>query len=149
MFMLGSDFSKETAMSEAINVAISGLKDSVIKIANAAVNLVNASSTGRLPKNSENSSTAFLPHDVITISDSAQGHVLGVRSTFRARDPAYVAAPDPNSPNANAAGLVAAPNVDVATELLNLKMAEITYRANAAVVKAEINNDKRLLDALK
>ena len=116
-------------MSEAINIALSGLNDSAYRITNAAVNLVNASSTKNILENSQNQASAFIPNDVITISDSVANNALGVHSTFRARD--------------------AAPNVDMATEIINLKMAEITYRANAAVVKAAINNDKRLLDVFR
>jgi flagellar basal-body rod protein FlgC len=83
------------------------------------------------------------------LSDSVAGNNLGVRSALRERDPAYVLATDKNSPYANEEGLIAAPNVDMGSELLAMKMAEIAYRANAAVIKTQLNNDKRLFDALR
>ncbi|MDD5586491.1 MAG: flagellar basal body rod C-terminal domain-containing protein [Alphaproteobacteria bacterium] len=105
-------------------------------------------STGRLPEKPGEKATSYPPQDVVTLSDSAGDHALGVRSTLRPREPAYVAATAPHSPDANAAGLVAAPNVDMATELVNAKLAEVSYRANAAVIRAAEKNDKELLDTL-
>ncbi len=129
-------------MSDALRTAISGLNDSVMRITNAASNIVNASSTGRLPTNAGDQPTSFLPQDVITTSND----VGGVNSSLKPREPAYVTAPDPTSPKANDQGLVAAPNVDIATELLASKLASITYRANAAVIKAVAEDNKKLLD---
>ncbi len=38
--------------------------------------------------------------------------------------------------------------VDVTSKLLDAKLAQVTYSANAAVIKATLENDKRLLDTL-
>lgn len=131
-------------MSDALRTAISGLNDSVLRISNAVSNIVNASSTGRLPENTGDQPTSFLPQDVITTSND----VGGVTSSLKPRDPAYVTAPDPKSPSANAEGLVAAPNVDIAAELMNTLVASATYRANAAVIKAVGEDNKKLLDTV-
>jgi len=42
---------------------------------------------------------------------------------------------DPGSPDADKQGYVRMPNVDIATELINLDIATRTYQANAAVLK--------------
>jgi flagellar basal-body rod protein FlgC len=135
-------------MSSAISTALSGLNDSVLRVSNAISNIVNSSSTARLPPTPADAYDGFRPQDVVTLSDSAAGQTLGVHSTLRPRAPAYAAVPDPKSPLANAEGLVAAPNVDIATELVNIKLAQVTYRASAAAIKASLNNDEVLLDTL-
>jgi flagellar basal-body rod protein FlgC len=135
-------------MAKALMIAVSGLNDAVKRMVNVASNLVNASSTGRLPKTPDEKATSYQPTDVVTLSNSAYGDNLGVQSTIRPREPAYTVARDPRSPDANAEGLVAAPNVDIASELIAAKMAEISYKANAAVIRAEREADKELLDRL-
>ncbi len=42
---------------------------------------------------------------------------------------------DPGNPDADKQGYVLMPNVDIATELINLNIATRTYQANAAVLK--------------
>ena len=135
-------------MSEALKIAVSGLNDAVLRIVNVASNVVNSLSTVRLPEKPGDKATSYQPQDIVTLSESAGDNQLGVHSTQRPRNPAYVTASDPKSPNANAAGLVAAPNVDMAAELLNAKMAEAAYKANAAIIRAAEKNDKELLDTL-
>jgi flagellar basal-body rod protein FlgC len=135
-------------MTEALKIAVSGLNDAVLRVVNVASNVVNALSTGRLPEKSAEKATSYQPQDVVTLSDSVGDNAMGVHSTLKPREPAYVTASDPKSPHANAAGLVAAPNVDLASEMIQLKMAEIAYKANAAVIRAERKNDKELLDTL-
>jgi flagellar basal-body rod protein FlgC len=141
-------FVRKSLMSEALKIAVSGLNAAVSRIANAASNLVNASSTGRLPTQPGEKAASYQPTDVVTLSDSADDNALGVHTVLQPREPAYVMALDPRSPHANAAGLVAAPNVDMAAEIMNAKLAEVTYRANAAVIRAVQKTDKDLLDTL-
>lgn len=135
-------------MTEALKIAVSGLNDAVLRVVNVASNVVNASSTGRLPEKSGEKATSYQPQDVITLSDSVGNNALGVHSALKAREPAYVTASDPKSPDANEAGLVAAPNVDLAGEMIQLKMAQAAYKANTAVIRAEQKTEKELLDTL-
>lgn len=135
-------------MHETLKIAVSGLSDAIARLVNLASNVVNVSSTARLPQKTEDSYSGYIPHDVVTISSSVADHNLGVQTQLKPREPAYVPAPDPHSPNANSEGLVAVPNVDLATEFVNAKMAEIAYKANAAVIRAEQKNGKELLDTL-
>lgn len=71
-----------------------------------------------------------------------------MRTELQAYEPAYYAASDPFSPYANADGLVATPNVDLANELVQIKMAEVAYKANASIIKTSKEMDDYLLDAL-
>jgi flagellar basal-body rod protein FlgC len=134
-------------MPNILSIAISGLNDAVTRVANAASNIVNASSTAPLPQNSAGY-TGFVPQDVVTLSNSVGNNNLGVSDTTVPRTPAYVTVPDPTSPQANAQGLVAAPNVDLNAELIASKVASVTYGANADVIKVYDKMQKSLLDAL-
>ncbi|HUY68970.1 MAG TPA: flagellar basal body rod C-terminal domain-containing protein [Alphaproteobacteria bacterium] len=132
-------------MSGILNIAISGLNDAVARIANAASNIVNASSTAPVPSSGA-AYGGFVPQDVVTLSQSAGGQNFGVTDTAVPRNPAYVVTPDASSPNANADGLVAAPNVDLNAELIASKVAQVTYGANADVVKVAQQMQDALLN---
>lgn len=136
-------------MSSIFNIALTGLNDAAQRIANTSSNIVNASSTAPLPKNSGDPYTGFTPQDVVTLSDSVGNNNLGVHTTTKPRDPAYVTIYDPNSKLANAQGLVAAPNVDIATELVTANVGSINYSANAALIKIVNKTEKSLLDVLR
>jgi flagellar basal-body rod protein FlgC len=132
-------------MSDSIfSIAVSGLNNAVARIANAATNIVNASSTGQLPNNSGGTYTGFQPQDVISTSTALNG----VTSTLQPRNPAYVTVSDPTSPDANAQGLVGAPNVDLNSELIASKEAQVSYGANAKVIKITEEMQQSLLDAI-
>ncbi len=135
-------------MPEALAIAVSGLNAAVRRVVNSASNFVNASSTGRLPESSGEQATVYRPADVVALSNSVGGNALGVRTETKTREPSYVSAYDPHSPDANAEGFIAAPNIDIASELIAMKMAEISYKANAAVIRAQTDMDKELLDTL-
>ena len=69
-------------------------------------------------------------------------------SVLQPRNPAYITTSDPQSPDANADGLVASPNVDLNSELIASKEAEVSYGVNAKVIKIADKMEKSLLDAL-
>jgi flagellar basal body rod protein FlgC len=108
-------------MTEALTIAVSGLRAAIARVANAASNLVNVSSTQRKPDGTE---TPYQPTDVITLSDSVGNNNLGVRTEV--------------VPRKNNAG------VDIASEIIDTKIAEIAYKANAAVIRTQSKMDKEL-----
>lgn len=73
------------------------------------------------------SSTGYRPTEVKEFSNSVGDHALGVRTETVPRDEQ---------------------GVDIASEMVDLKMAEISYKANAAVVRIQTRTDKDLLDML-
>jgi flagellar basal-body rod protein FlgC len=136
-------------MSSILSIAVSGLNDAIARVANAANNIVNSSSIGALPT-ATSGYTGFNPQDVVSISvagPQGQGG-LGVTDTTAPRNPEYTTESDPQSPDANAEGLVGAPNVDLNSELIASKEAQITYGANAKVIKVYDEMEQSLLDAL-
>lgn len=132
-------------MNDLFSIAVSGLTAATNRLSNAAKNLVNISSTGKMPQNTGEKAGSYQPTDVISISDAASG---GVTTQTVPRDPAYSVAYHPDSPDANAKGLVATPNVSIEGEIVDSLMASIAYQANAKVIEAQSENQKKLLDSL-
>lgn len=135
-------------MSNVFSIAVSGMNAAASRLYNAANNLVNVSSTGKLPTSEDEKATSYQPTDVISVSNSVGDNNFGVSTQTVARDPSYSPMYSPDSPDANADGLVAAPNVDVTKEIVDMKLAELSYRASAKAVIAEKKNEEALLDVL-
>ena len=60
--------------------------------------------------------------------------------------PSYTAQSDPSAPFANQDGLVAAPNVDLANEFVQMAVAKYSFIANAKVIQAYSETTESLLD---
>ena len=135
-------------MSNVFATAISGMNAAIARLSNAATNMVNVSSTGKLPAKDGEKATSYQPTDVITLSNDVADNTLGVRTETVARSPAYYPMRDPSSSNANDQGLVAAPNVDLTKEMVDSMLAEISYKASAKVIAVEKRNEETLLDTL-
>lgn len=116
-------------MIGAISTALTGLFAASKKVEASAANIANMGSAGSLAPNSPNR-----PYEALTTVQTAmQGG--GVSAANIPRKPGFVNAYAPDSPFANADGLVGAPNVDLAEEAINLKIAELSYKANINVLK--------------
>jgi flagellar basal-body rod protein FlgC len=125
MILVPGDF----LMASALNIALTGLNDAAARIANATTNIVNASSISPLPQIADNYS-GYVPQDTVTLSQDAGGNSLGVTTATEPQNNPYVTSYDPNAPQANAQGLVAQPNVDLATQLVNINVSQVNYRAH-------------------
>ncbi len=130
-------------MIGAISTALTGLIASSKKVEASASNIANMGSAGSLDPAAPNQ-----PYQALTTVQTANG-TGGVTASNVPKQPGVVNAYAPDSPFANAEGLVAAPNVDLAEEAVNLKIAELTYKANIGVLKTaqEMSEElSRLLD---
>lgn len=116
-------------MVDAISVALSGLKANTTKVGVHANNIANAGNIGA--RRPEGGPAPYTPQDVVMIADA----LGGVQTRVTDRDPAFVLAPDPGSAYADDNGVVAVPNVDMATEIVGMNIAKNSYAANAAVIK--------------
>lgn len=117
-------------MIGAISTALTGLMAATKKVEASASNIANMGSAGSLDPANPNQ-----PYEALTTVQSANGSG-GVTATNIPKTPGFVNAYAPDSPFANSEGLVGAPNVDLAEEAVNLKIAEISYKANISVLKA-------------
>ncbi|MFO1149419.1 MAG: flagellar basal body rod C-terminal domain-containing protein [Alsobacter sp.] len=132
--------------SVASTIGLSGMQAATRRVEAVATNVANAQSSGTMPGSPGGPGTtpAFQPVRV-TLSEAASGGVNASAS----RDPSAVSAVyDPTSPNADAAGLVGMPQVDLATQAVDLIAAKVQYEASARIVRAARDMERTTLDTL-
>jgi flagellar basal-body rod protein FlgC len=129
-------------MSIALSIAASGMAAAALRLQVAASNIANALPCGPLPtgKNSQGFPPAYIPL-LVDQTDVAGGGTIG---TVRTALPSYVPIYDPTAFYANNSGMVAAPNVDLVSQLIEQMLASFTYAANARVA----NVDSRMIGSL-
>ena len=127
-------------MFNTVSIALSGLTASSLKASTAASNIANISTSGAL-----SSEDGQAPYEArFTTQTSLESG--GVRADVAIRNPGFVPAFDPGSPFANSEGLIGAPNVDLAEEIINLKLAETTYKANVKTLQVASELSDELLN---
>jgi flagellar basal-body rod protein FlgC len=119
-------------LQATLRIAGSGLEAQSVRLRVISENIANAQSTGDTP--------GADPYTRQTISfDSALDRSLGVPlvrvKTIGRDDAPFKVEHDPGNPAADAAGFVKMPNVDVLTELADMREANRTYEANLQVAK--------------
>lgn len=126
----------------------------------AASNIANANTTGPLPATGGSSTSAaagspgiaptfpaaYVPLRVDQVSQSSGSAPGGTVATVSTVSPSYTAQSDPSAPFANQDGMVAAPNVDLANEFVQLATAKYSFIANAKVIQAYAETTDSLLD---
>ena len=123
-------------MINPLSTSVSGLMAAARKATVAASNIANADVIGSTDPNSPDQAySARVTQDTSTAGGGVQTSVLTRNSPFV---PSY----SPDSPLADAQGVVNAPNVNLDEELITLKQAENAYKANSLVSKLT----KELLD---
>ena len=128
-------------MTSAIAIALTGLNSSALRLNASASNIANLSTIGSLidPDNA--------PYTPLTTESSTVGTTGGVRTEFIPKTPSFTPAYDPDSPFADENGIIGVPNINLAEEIVNLKLAEITYKANLHTIKVAGSLFDELLDA--
>lgn len=130
------------SISSTSSISASGMKAAATRLEASASNIANAYSSGPMP-DATGATTAYAPVTV-TQSDVKGGGVSA--RIVNAGDP-YVSTYDPSSPDADTEGLVATPNVDMASELVNALTARISYEASTKTMKVANDMQKTTLDA--
>jgi flagellar basal-body rod protein FlgC len=126
-------------MIGAISTALTGLFAASKRAEASASNIANMSTAG-----SVDGTGAYLPYQAqTTVQTASPGG--GVTAMNIPKKPGVVNAFAPDSPFANSDGLVAVPNVDLAEEAVNLKLAELSYKANVSVIKTAEEMSEELL----
>ncbi len=126
-----------------ISTALSGLAAATKKVEASASNIANIQTSGSLEAGQQ------APYTPITTQQTAitdqNGAGQGVRSEFTPKEQPFTPAFDPDSPFANADGIIGVPNVNLAEEAVNLIVAELSYKANIQTIKvAEELSDELL-----
>jgi flagellar basal-body rod protein FlgC len=132
-------------MSSILSIAASGMAAASLRLGVSASNIANMSDTGPLPGASAPNATgyppAYAPGRVDQV-DVAGGTAASVTTV----SPSYVPGYDPSAPYADRNGMVAAPNVDLANEIVQQITARYAFASNAKVMQAGSEMMKALLD---
>lgn len=128
-------------VDSTLQTAVSALRAATVRVNTTANNIANARSVGRAGA-TDPAEQAFRPQDVTQSSLATGGTVARTTDRRPGATPAF----DPNNTLANAQGFVDAPNVDLGSELVDLKAAEIGFKAAAALIRAEDERKDALLD---
>ena len=115
-------------MINTIGIALTGLNSASLRLNASASNIANASTAGSL------TDTENAPYTPLDTQNKALGTTGGVATSLTPRSPAFSPAYDPNSPFADENGLIGVPNVDLAEEIVNIKLAETSYKANLKTI---------------
>lgn len=134
-------------MTDALSIALSGLKAQTQRLAATASNVANASTTGAVPS-ADPSAPASTVYKPLQVTFSSLEDTGGVRADVSPDPNGYTVIYDPSSVHANAEGLIAAPNVDLAEEAVHLLETKSAYKANVSVIKTQDEMLKDLLDVL-
>ena len=131
-------------MSIVSSIALSGLSAASLRLQVSSGNVANALNAGPLPSsaNSGNYPDAYVPKRV----DQTARADGGIEARVSNVSPAFVSTYDPSAPYADSHGLVAQPNVDLASEIAQQLTAQINFAANAKLVKADHKLTASLLD---
>lgn len=131
-------------MLRGMTIAEIGFLAAEKRVHAAGSNIANACTTGRM-QNSPTAPPGPAPYTPVTVQQSTDASG-GVTATVTPVTDPYVPLYDPSSPYADAQGIVGAPNVDIAKEMLNLMLARQDFEANAAVLRASNDMLKKLYE---
>ncbi len=126
-------------MITAFNSAVGGLRAASVRVAIAADNIANIGTTRAIGDATYN---GFVPTRAVQT-----GGIGGPQVTAKPVSPAFINEYNPSHPDANNEGLVGRANVDLVANIVELKQAEIAYKANAQVLRTAAEMSGRLLDA--
>lgn len=130
-------------MLEGLSSALSGLAAASRRLEASANNIANANSNGSIPSSdAAEQQGAYQP--VRVEQSSAPGG--GAATSGRYVRPPYIPVFDTSSAFANSDGLVAAPNVDIASELTEQVSARQSFEANLKSVQSISDLVKKLYD---
>jgi flagellar basal-body rod protein FlgC len=117
-------------MGDPLSIAVSGLTAAGLRLDAAASNIANSQDTAPLSPQ-PGQPQPYQPVDVV------QNHAPGGGTLAKLQPvtPASQAIFDPGSPFADVNGNVAAPNTDVAQQLVNTNIARYSYDANLKVIE--------------
>jgi flagellar basal-body rod protein FlgC len=125
-------------------IALSGLNTASTRVQVSASNVANMDDTAPLQGSGVPGPAPFVPTRVETVSLGANG----VQAQLSAAQPGTVPAYQPDSPFADGRGMVATPDVDLASEFVEQIQAMQQYRASAALIAVDDRMQKATLDLL-
>jgi flagellar basal-body rod protein FlgC len=131
-------------------IAASGMAAAQASLTASASNIANVETTGPVPVTGpsqpvpQGAGNVYQPVSTTLTAQPSGGVSASISNTL----PSYTLSYDPSAPFANLQGMVAAPNVDPASEVVNQMSASLAFRANLAVFKTADKTFQSLLDTL-
>jgi flagellar basal-body rod protein FlgC len=136
----------DPAMSDSFSIAASGMRAASLWLEAAASNIANMHDTSPVADPAQVlASGGGQVYQPVSVAQSARPGG-GVTASLQPVQPPSTLAYNPGSPFANMQGMVAAPNVDPASEFVNMAQAAHSFRANVAVFKVASHIAKTMLD---
>ncbi len=131
-------------MSVVSSIAISGMNAATLQLQVSAENVANVLADGPLPLsvNAASFSSAHAPLRVDQI-DTVGG---GTSACVRTVSLSYVPIFDLTAPYADGNRMVASPNVDLSSEIIQQALARYTFSSNAQVLKTDAQMTATLLN---
>jgi len=127
-----------------IGTAYSGMQAGLMRLQASASNIANAGSTGSTDA-SASANGGQRAYQPLTV-EQAEVPGGGTYSRLGTIPNATVIRHDPSSPHADEQGLVAAPDVDLASELVDQASAKIAFEANLKVLETGGRTDRTILE---
>jgi len=124
-------------MADTLSIILSGLMAQGQRFAVSANNIANTATVGALPTAASPASTIYKPLSVSYTALTAGGYGGGVSATVLEDQNGYSPVFDPSSVYANNQGLIAAPNVDLARESVNIIETKLLFKANLMALKTQ------------
>jgi len=133
-------------MSSILSIAASGLAAAMQRLQVSAGNVANANTDGPLPSAGTAVQSQYPAAYVTQQVDQVAAPGGGTNVVVSNAQPGTVAAYDPTAPYADQNGQVAAPNVDIASEVVQQAIASYEFVANADVMSVEQKMMQTLLN---
>lgn len=139
-------------IDQVLSTALSGLNAQQKRLSATASNVANVLTSGARPGSAEAAAGAPTVYKPLQVDLSTQvlpdGQGAGVSANITEKQDGYSVTYSPDAAGADADGLVAVPNVDLTTEMVNLLETKTLYKANAAVIRTADEMQKDMLDVL-
>jgi flagellar basal-body rod protein FlgC len=133
-------------LQSSLRIAGAGLEAQSVRLRVISENIANAQSTGALPGSDPYTRQTVAFADVM---DRAAGlNLVQVRSVG-VDDTPFTVEHDPGNPAADANGFVKMPNVNMLTELADMREANRSYEANLQVAKQSADLQNMTIGLLK
>ena len=130
-------------MIKAIGIALTGLNAATKRLDASAANIANLKIAGS-PE--EGKQAPYTPREVRQSTVMGEnGGANGVNVQIISANKPFVPVYDPDSPFADESGIIGIPNINPAEEIINMKLAEYSFKANAAVIRTGAEMGDELL----
>jgi flagellar basal-body rod protein FlgC len=127
---------------DVMSIAMSGMQAASLRLDATASNVANVFTLGQLPSAAGTGPAPYAPLRVDQVALPGGATAANVSPVSPGYTPSY----DPTASFADANGMVASPNVDLANEAISLITAKYEFAFNAAVLRAAADMTKTMLD---